>query len=652
MPPSSTATTSPAPDPAFSERMAKPRSPEVPVTEAMRQRILSRTAAWLGASGVTQIALFGAGRHSRPIIRQPWLAHGIRVALVLDDNPRLPSIGGVPVVRPGDVPLPADIGAIVISSECYEAQLFERASRLFGNAGIPIVRLYTSDDAAYEASATLDRLRTIEGLSDADARWLVDNRGERHDATLPMLPPARTELHLRRYELAADIMARIGAKAAADLACGTGYGASLLSPPHAPRRYVGVDIDARTIDYARARHAGADRVFHCCSAVATPIESASVDLIASFETIEHIDATQALVDEYSRVLKPRGVLVVSTPNKLGPTPFHVHDFGSVEFLAALEDRFEVVEMLGQLPLDEVYDADLPPGMWRIELAAARSGINLGPATAPATKPDFLIAVARKRGGGGQPILVPAAPDEVIVETRHGHIRFFCPNEATRWRARTLLTKEPETLEWIDRFEPGDVFWDVGASTGPYMLYAAAAGVASKIVAFDPSPWNWWVLAEQIRRSGLGDRVLAYPLAVADRAVAAPLHMRHTLCGGAGSSFGEPIGEFGERFTPVFQQAAVGVPIDELIERFGLPFPNRLKIDVDGAEERVIGGATRTLCDPRLRSVVIELDSARKDLIERITKAMTDAGLRFVARRHAEFVDSTENASIFNFEFSR
>jgi hypothetical protein len=97
---------------------------------------------------------------------------------------------------------------------------------------------------------------------------------------------------------------------------------------------------------------------------------------------------------------------------------------------------------------------------------------------------------------------------------------------------------------------------------------------------------------------------------------------------------------------------VGVPIDELIERFGLPFPNRLKIDVDGAEERVIGGATRTLCDPRLRSVVIELDSARKDLIERITKAMTDAGLRFVARRHAEFVDSTENASIFNFEFSR
>ena len=51
-------------------------------------------------------------------------------------------------------------------------------------------------------------------------------------------------------------------------------------------------------------------------------------------------------------------------------------------------------------------------------------------------------------------------------------------------------------------------------------------------------------------------------------------------------------------------------------------------------------------------MVIELDSARKDLIERITKAMTDAGLRFVARRHAEFVDSTENASIFNFEFSR
>lgn len=383
----------------FSERMARPRSPELPLIEALRQRVLDRTAALLRLSGVRSIALFGAGRHSRPIIRQPWATHGIAVALVLDDNPRLSSMGGVPVARP-DAPLPDGIGAIVISSQCYEQQLFERAQRLFGSRGIPIVRLYANDDAAYEATATLKRLRTIEGLSEADARWLVENRGERHDASLPMLPPARTELHLRRYELASDILARLNAVAVADMACGTGYGANLFAPlsGHLARRYVGVDLDARTIEYARARHAGPGRDFVCCSATSTPIQSASVDVVASFETIEHIEDTESLVGEYARVLRPRGVLVVSTPNKLGPTPYHVHDFGAPDFLAALDERFEVLEVLGQLPLDEMHDADLPPGMWRIDLNTARRGRELGPATDQGTKPDFLLAIARRRNG--------------------------------------------------------------------------------------------------------------------------------------------------------------------------------------------------------------------------------------------------------------
>lgn len=381
----------------FSERMAKPQSPELPPTEALRQRLLARTAAWLGAQGISTIALFGAGRHSRPIIRQPWASHGIRVALVLDDNPRLSSMGGVPVARP-DEPLPDGIGAIVISSHCYEQQLFERAKNLFGAREIPIIRLYANDDDAYEAMATLERLRRIKGLNESDARWLVENRGERHDASLPMLPPARTELHLRRYELASDILARLNARAVADMACGTGYGADLLSPAsgHLARRYVGVDLDERTIEYARARHAGPGRDFVCCSATSTPIESESVDVVASFETIEHIEDTESLVGEYARVLRPRGVLVVSTPNKLGPTPYHVHDFGAPDFLAALEDRFEIVEVLGQLPLDDVHDPDLPPGLWRIDREVARLDMDLGPATQPSTRPDFLVAIARRR----------------------------------------------------------------------------------------------------------------------------------------------------------------------------------------------------------------------------------------------------------------
>lgn len=631
----------------FAQGVKRPRSPVLQGPEAIRQQLLQRTAESLAARGITKIALFGAGRHTRPIVRQPWAACGIRVEIILDDAPRSTLLGGVRVARASDGTLPEGIGAIVISSQSYEQQLFERAQLHYGATGIPIIRLYSRDDDVYESNATLDRLLSIADISAADARWLVENRGERHDATLPMLPPARTELHLRRYELAAELLAARGGKDVADLACGTGYGASLLcATPQV--RYHGVDIDVRTIEYARSRHGDANRTFHQADATRTAIKTASVDLVASFETIEHIQDTRALVAEYARVLRPTGLLVTSTPNKLGPTPHHVHDFGLPEFLAALSGSFEVIEVLGQLPVDDVFTDDLPPGMWRIE----RHGQAMNTPDGSQRRPDFLIAVARPRTSRSAAPTRPVAPDEVDIATAHGPIRFFCPNDATRWRAETLSSKEPETLDWIDRFDEGDVFWDIGASSGPYTMYAAAAGRASRIIAFEPSPWNAWVIAEQLRRSGLSDRIRCYPIAVSDGLDAGPLHMRHPLPAGAGSSFGSPVGEFGETFEPVFEQASIALSIDDLVWRLGIPCPNRLKIDVDGAEEQIIQGATRTLADPRLKSVAIELDDSRPDLIARITHQMHANGLRFVAKRHAAFVDESPNASIFNFEFNR
>ena len=54
------------------------------------------------------------------------------------------------------------------------------------------------------------------------------------------------------------------------------------------------------------------------------------------------------------------------------------------------------------------------------------------------------------------------------------ISFFCPNELTKWRIKTLYDKEPETLEWIDNFKQNKeiIFWDIGANIGLYSIYAA------------------------------------------------------------------------------------------------------------------------------------------------------------------------------------
>jgi hypothetical protein len=70
-------------------------------------------------------------------------------------------------------------------------------------------------------------------------------------------------------------------------------------------------------------------------------------------------------------------------------------------------------------------------------------------------------------------LAEKLPRQIAVETKYGILQFYCPSETSLWRAETLLTKEPETIEWIETFNEESVFWDVGANIGVYSLYAAA-----------------------------------------------------------------------------------------------------------------------------------------------------------------------------------
>jgi hypothetical protein len=51
-----------------------------------------------------------------------------------------------------------------------------------------------------------------------------------------------------------------------------------------------------------------------------------------------------------------------------------------------------------------------------------------------------------------------------------------PNFLTRYMHKTFFTKEPETLAWIDIFERGSVFYDVGANIGLYSIYAVKKNV--------------------------------------------------------------------------------------------------------------------------------------------------------------------------------
>jgi len=164
--------------------------------------------------------------------------------------------------------------------------------------------------------------------------WLESNSAERMDANDENLfDEKRRKFHKMRYEFASQY---VNGKSVADIACGTGYGSNILRKLGNAKLVLGIDIDTKTIDYASSKYGWENVEFKCNSADNVEIEDESFDVIVSFETIEHVDNDEKLLSEFHRLLKPNGILIISTPNNwpLEISKFHkkVYDFDSFNVL--------------------------------------------------------------------------------------------------------------------------------------------------------------------------------------------------------------------------------------------------------------------------------------------------------------------------------
>ncbi len=156
--------------------------------------------------------------------------------------------------------------------------------------------------------------------------------------------------HWHRYHY---VLPLVTGKKVLDVACGEGYGSALLS--RAAEQVSGVDISAEAIAHARHTYAERENLgFTQGSCVQLPFESSSIDVVVSFETLEHIDEQALFLDEVKRVLKANGVLILSSPNKAeysdkrGYTnEFHVRELYRAELDALLAPRFAHLRWLSQ-----------------------------------------------------------------------------------------------------------------------------------------------------------------------------------------------------------------------------------------------------------------------------------------------------------------
>lgn len=171
--------------------------------------------------------------------------------------------------------------------------------------------------------------------------------------------------HYQRYETIVDI---VKDKIVVDAACGEGYGSALLGKT--AKQVTGIDIDAGAVKRASKNYGSSNVLFREGSIAQLPIESNSVDVLVSFETIEHVneELQRAFITEAKRILKADGIFIISSPNKAiysdlfnYHNEFHVHELYKDEFKALLKTQFEYVNLYNQyLEVASILDSDTVP----------------------------------------------------------------------------------------------------------------------------------------------------------------------------------------------------------------------------------------------------------------------------------------------------
>lgn len=194
-----------------------------------------------------------------------------------------------------------------------------------------------------------------------------------------------------------------------------------------------------------------------------------------------------------------------------------------------------------------------------------------------------------------------------------------------WRAKTFFTKEPETIDWIKtQMAKGDVFYDVGACVGVYSLFAASFfNKKINVVAIEPVFHNFNTLCTNIYINNLQDCITPYCIGLSSKTGLETIYLSSFQSGSSGHMIGNPIDQYGNKFKSHFPQGIFAVTLDDLIKTYKLPFPNHIKIDVDGFEENIIRGGKNILKNPRVQSVLME--TSPKVSKEKMKRQMRDLG---------------------------
>jgi SAM-dependent methyltransferase len=167
-------------------------------------------------------------------------------------------------------------------------------------------------------------------------------------------------LHLYAYTAATELV-DAGSRVL-DIGFGEGYGSRILAA--AGCDYRGLETDPEMVAHATSRYGG---VFELYDGTHLSGPDDAFDLVVAFQMLAYLDDPQPLLREVKRVLRPDGLLLATTPNRVyrleeGERPwnrYHVREYTASEFARVLEETFGDVTVYGIFadePIDSIVRA--------------------------------------------------------------------------------------------------------------------------------------------------------------------------------------------------------------------------------------------------------------------------------------------------------
>ena len=211
-----------------------------------------------------------------------------------------------------------------------------------------------------------------------------------------------------------------------------------------------------------------------------------------------------------------------------------------------------------------------------------------------------------------------------IQIGNKNIDFYIPNQNIIWRVKTLFSKEPETIDFINKFSNKKkiIFWDIGSNIGLYSIYAAVIHKNIEVISFEPSITNLRTLGLNISRNKLTKKIKIITNPLSDKTNCLST-MKETSSeeGSALNTFRENFDFQGKSFKSKLEYQLLGLSIDYLIKRKILEVPDYIKIDIDGLEHLVLRGAKTILSSNKIKKISIELNENFQSQYTEVLKVM-------------------------------